>query len=279
VISTRGGRLHRFDRELLARRAPYRGSVEAVYRGAAVVRPDEGGYRLTLLGPSRGLVPWGVQIPWDPAPAVGERVHFRGRLLTIGSAALELEGEGAPLSLRDAAPAVAAHRALNRLNRLPAVTGCERDPGWALLRRRLAALVRTLLRWPEDQARVQWAASRLVGLGAGSTPSGDDLLLGVAAAGWRWLHPDRLRCYLQAIGGLPGEATTPVSREMLEHAAQGAFPAPLRDFVLALTARRVDEARLSRLNRVLLAVGACSGAAWREGVGALARALGEGGLG
>jgi hypothetical protein len=123
---------------------------------------------------------------------------------------------------------------------------------------------------------VDHAVRRLVGLGAGSTPSGDDLLVGVGAGAWRWLRPERLQCYLQALEGVPLEATTLVSREMLQHAARGAFPAPLGDFVRALTAPELQMERLRQALQDLLRVGARSGTEWRAGLAALVHTLAEG---
>ncbi|MBI5542261.1 MAG: hypothetical protein HY901_00105, partial [Deltaproteobacteria bacterium] len=90
---------HRFDRSLLGA-GPLRGRVATVFTHAAIARLEPGGSLLTLLHPSRELVPFGVAIPWDQAPlTMGDAVRLTDRALLIGSAQLVLEGEGTALGL------------------------------------------------------------------------------------------------------------------------------------------------------------------------------------
>jgi len=114
----------------------------------------------------------------------------------------------------------------------------------------------------------------LVGLGPGATPTGDDLLCGIAAALWR-LGPGpggtagrtALRAVLAAV---PADATTPTSRAMLAHAAEGRFLEPLAVLARALGDRAAD---LAAAAAALTRVGAQSGADLLAGAVAAGRAV------
>lgn len=118
----------------------------------------------------------------------------------------------------------------------------------------------------------------LVGLGTGSTPAGDDILLGVAAAAWRFAGEDRLRRealegYLDALGGIPAGATTETSLEMLRHARRGAFPEPLLRFVATLAEHPGDARRVEREAALLARSGGQSGCDMLAGAMAMACAV------
>jgi hypothetical protein len=104
--------------------------------------------------------------------------------------------------------------------------------------RRLAA---ALCRGETDPTRYRQLISGLAGLGPGLTPTGDDLLVGAAAAACRLVqagHLDEppLSCFLQALGSLPPGSTTPTGRQMIQHAAGREFAQPLLDFISVLGA-------------------------------------------
>ena len=84
----------RFDRSLLEA-GPLSGQIVAVFPEAALARLGVDGVLLTLLHPSRDLVPFGVAIPWDDRPpAAGDAVRLTDRELSLGRARFLLEGEG-----------------------------------------------------------------------------------------------------------------------------------------------------------------------------------------
>ncbi len=106
-----------------------------------------------------------------------------------------------------------------------------------------------------DDADVERVVEGMVGLGPGSTPSGDDALVGFLAARWA----------VTGEGGAAARAalrsaprTGAVSRSFLELAARGAFCEPLASLARALADGRAEDA--TRLARACLGHGATSGA-------------------
>jgi hypothetical protein len=106
-------------------------------------------------------------------------------------------------------------------------------------------------------------AERLVGLGAGGTPAGDDLLVGYLAGLWASVGGDRPRTGFAAgladlIRGL-GERTNDVSRIYLEAAAEGEVSERLADVVRSIAE---GEARpiVTAAAAAAIAVGHSSGA-------------------
>jgi hypothetical protein len=104
-----------------------------------------------------------------------------------------------------------------------------------------------------DAAGSLAAAERLLGLGPGLTPSGDDCLVGWLAAAW--VGDDLGRALGKAVGPelltAAGVRTGPLSRAFLAAAARGHVAVPVRDFVVA-----PDDRGLAGL----LALGETSGA-------------------
>jgi len=101
------------------------------------------------------------------------------------------------------------------------------------------------------------AADRLVGLGAGLTPSGDDVLVGLTAALRAAGHPLADPLSRHAARRSP-DATTDVARAAHEHAAHGDYAERLHEVLDAL-AHGDDAAVRLRVERAL-AWGASSGA-------------------
>lgn len=123
-----------------------------------------------------------------------------------------------------------------------------------------------------DVARVEALAPVLVGLGVGSTPAGDDYLVGAfyalwsrSDAGWLVAPAQRLAAH-----------TTRASAAWLRAAARGEVGAAWRSLLLALGAGHSDEA-LRRSTREVLERGATSGAASLAGFIDLAELLFDGG--
>jgi hypothetical protein len=96
------------------------------------------------------------------------------------------------------------------------------------------------------------AAHRLVGLGPGLTPAGDDYLLGVMAG--LWLRDERE--LLPIIGGV-AKHTTLLSAAFLRAAAQGCFAAPWH--ALASAFERQDATALRVTSEGIARIGASSG--------------------
>lgn len=149
----------------------------------------------------------------------------------------------------------------------------------------LHALVGHLASGDADAACYERAVARLVGLGPGLTPTGDDLLVALAATSRLLSGADNggnghgvliSRAAADALAGavatLPPIVTTEVAHHLLRESAAGRFPEPLAAFLRALGDRRVDRETLVRLADRLISTGAHSGADWLAGVVALARA-------
>lgn len=101
----------------------------------------------------------------------------------------------------------------------------------------------------------------LVGLGAGLTPSGDDVLAGALVAGSATGDPRLGGWRAGTVAALARRRTTAVSRALLHHALGGWATTELADFVTA-ACRGGSDGSLDRL----LAVGHTSGAALASGV-------------
>jgi len=110
--------------------------------------------------------------------------------------------------------------------------------------------------------------ANLVGLGSGSTPSGDDVLVGILA-GLTALSAlsaakQELDALRQALAGV-SLRTHPASAQMLAAAADGSFPEPLVDLASALGDAGPSANPAAAATRVL-ALGASSGHSFLAGV-------------
>ncbi|MHB8797234.1 MAG: oxamate carbamoyltransferase subunit AllH family protein [Thermoanaerobaculia bacterium] len=143
---------------------------------------------------------------------------------------------------------------------------------------RLVALVRGLVAGEVRVAAFRPDAAGLTGLGPGLTPTGDDVLVGLAAmsrrlVGGGLLEPRAAVAFETTLAGLPAEGTTPAARALLEAASRGAFPVVLADLVEAFGGTDVPTDRLRLLAERLAAIGAHSGTDLLAGALALVEAL------
>jgi hypothetical protein len=83
-----------------------------------------------------------------------------------------------------------------------------------------------------DLERLPAVARPLLGLGPGLTPSGDDALVGLAAALHALDHPDRR--FLRPLAAEAADRTTRVASDLLRHAGEGRFTQRLHDLLDAL---------------------------------------------
>ena len=118
---------------------------------------------------------------------------------------------------------------------------------------RLAAALRDA-----DPSAASRAAESLLGLGPGLTPSGDDALVGMAAAVTAMPPPGMLDAtYLRRAVDTAPARTTAVSTAFLRHAADGEFAAGLHHLIAALIGP--DPTRLASTIERSVAFGATSG--------------------
>jgi len=119
------------------------------------------------------------------------------------------------------------------------------------------------------EGEVQVAAYRsdvvaLTGLGPGLTPTGDDLLIGVAAMARRltdadFLAPRAAESFAAALSGLAPNLTTPAAAALLERASKGLYPSVLTAVVEQLGNPEIEPAAIVEKVVRLTAVGAHSG--------------------
>ncbi|MDD5264168.1 MAG: DUF2877 domain-containing protein [Candidatus Bipolaricaulis sp.] len=230
---------------------------------------------ISVQTPAAPLHPWAIEVPaMPPGIAVGapayadsEQIHFLpltmdhgprttdAAIHTLRAACHELRIT--PYTTREIQRAASNRAACHRLldeRRPQSVEAFEGE-------------VRAVVAQWQTTGDLLLLAS-LVGLGSGSTPSGDDVLVGILAgltalsalsAAKRQL--DALR---QVLAGV-SLRTHPASWQMLAAAADGSFPEPLVDLVSALGDAEPGE-RLLAAATCVLALGATSGQSLLAGV-------------
>jgi hypothetical protein len=247
------------------------GRVEAAYARACVLMLNGYGL-LTLVTSTIGRVPRGIVIDapseftFASSIAIGAPVAARSGILRIRDTALAIDLRPAPswrsalgaLNIDGTSPAVllareAAMAALRQDGRSDLFVRIGGAPLTAL-----DAAVRAL-----DVAAAEKAMSRLIGLGEGLTPAGDDYLVGYAAGLWACAGTDesRLNFVVAFSGALKRVAAKAgkISRVYLEAAAEGEVSERL--FTLASNiADGSGGAVVSRTVAAALAVGHSSGA-------------------
>ena len=239
---------------------------------------------LSLHGPGPIPSPFGIA-----CPALSIQSELAGAAVRLESGAVVLKG-WLRVELADAA---VADTALPGSAPYPPITACLADAGRRvtdgllpvvaarlegapLPATPLAAVASPALARLEETTATgdatAWlvAATRLLGLGPGLTPSGDDCLVGwLAGARASGPRGQRLAATVGAtLVAVAVERTTPLSRAFLAAAAAGHVAVPVREFVTS-----PDEPRL----RGLLAVGETSGADVLAGYLLARHALGRGG--
>ena len=156
-------------------------------------------------------------------------------------------------------------------------------PATDAIRTALAAVVSHLARGEAGPGCYATDVARLVGLGPGLTPSGDDLLVALVAMSSRLVTGGLLQAasadrLASEVAKVPSGRTTAIAHHLMAEAAGGRFPEPLAEFVAALGDPGIDHASLSRLVDRLAGTGAHTGADWIAGAISLSRGcLAQGG--
>ncbi len=243
------------------------GVAAAVHRRAVVLRLEDG--TVTVSTPSLGAFPDGA--------VLGAEVDLRGLGIHPGAVVtLDLTGAASwsPRMQRRVLRAVtlAARLAMARA----AAGGARVTEGFGpLLAREAGATGATAVLSPYfrradpaiarvasaleagDVAGAARAGWDLVGLGPGSTPSGDDVLVGLSAALFATGHP-AARPFAAACAAVAVGRTTDVAERLHRHAARGEFCERLHSLMGAILAG--DPARLPSAIATALDWGATSGA-------------------
>ncbi len=251
----------RFDRSILVDLPGFCGRIHPVFHTAAIVSDPSGLPVLTLLHPSRLLVPFGIAYPLAFSSELdGCVLSLDGRSLTVARPGkilchITLSADGIDLRVDRPGPCDLAlvraqitqvdwperTRAL-RGQKLPAN---DHDLFLPVLARALASPIRILRAPFVDDRALRDALAALVGLGPGMTPSGDDVIAGMLAAAYRlaaghcW-SADRLDALCGAVRDLPTGVTTMTSLQMLRHARNGRFVEPLCRLVRHLGTKGID---------------------------------------
>ncbi len=238
-----------------------RGTVHSVFAHACNIETASGEL-VTLLAPELGAAPHGIRLAvqvarFDAWLHAGEEAILRDAVLRLPQAGVAFDlaaaaiwrGTVAGIALQTRSSATEA-----RLRELRAIV-LERAPRQGIaaafrhgashatfLERafftRLAQTLPVLARATEhhDMGAVATAAARLVGLGPGLTPAGDDFLTGYLAALWSRAGSRAWQDAALAAALVPlFVRTNAISRQMLDDAAQGRFAQALVDVTLALS--------------------------------------------
>lgn len=252
--------------------------VQSVYRWVVNISTADG--LLTVASPEGGGLPNGILVDlgadWrEIGVDSGMAVFATDAAIRVPDAGLEIRFDGAARwSPRFRSPADAADTAAARWRRRAGATwAMARDrasaAGFGALLREDAAhdplgipgVARPILSElvvaleAGDRTRAAEAASRLVGLGPGLTPSGDDVLVGIEAALHALARPSAGFLAL-AMDDVEGR-TTAVAATLLRHAGAGEFAERLHALLAALLGSD-DEAIPAALDRAV-AWGATSG--------------------
>jgi len=278
--------------ETIGSRVPRRhcsGRVEAVFENACNVALDAGGL-VTVLAPHAGNVAHGVRLSNDVRFEVRMR---RGMPVRIEEDWIDFDSGAAMVGLTAARLWASALRpgccewnsrsdraaAIVRdlLRREAALRGSEfltvvlrmEDPATPLAVR-IAPILASLAHCTHarDRAGALRQVARLIGLGPGLTPAGDDFIIGwLAGLALRAGNaPQREFLHYICAGIAPlGSATTSVSRQHLEDACALAFSERLSDLCLAIGDAALGP-RLATTVAAVLRVGASSGADAAAGV-------------
>lgn len=270
----------------MAADAPLELEVEAVHRHTVVMKVVGAtslfrGRRLVLLHPARSLVPFGLRCDSNEAFAalprsIGATGVLSGRALSFtGRATFALEGDGEDLRVRPARSLPSPSLIRQRLEWLqpelaPDDAAREKEPLARALAGRLAAFAGRIrdgaLVGADDLTRP------LVGLGLGSTPSGDDMIAGALAALWSLgcAPATAARAAIaREVARIALDQTTRTSLEMLWHAARGYFPHALGALARALASASISRAEVSASAEALFHLGATSGRDMAAGLRAI----------
>ncbi|MEW5987165.1 MAG: DUF2877 domain-containing protein [Chloroflexota bacterium] len=252
------------------------GAVHSVFTHACNLRLG-GGRLVTLLTEDQSDLPQGIRLATPAGFSFGslglqsgQVVKSRDGVLTFAGSALMIDLGTAqpwqvdltqrPVDLGD--PAV--RRAFQEV--WQQWSTCRPPEGELVvqLQGRIGELLTTLQEAAGryDRAQAQQAAAGLIGLGAGLTPSGDDVLVGFLAGLWATAadRPGR-RVFLEAFAATIvalAERTNEISRSFLWNAARGEFSSALANLVQAI-AYGADSPMVEQTTAAALRVGHRSG--------------------
>ncbi len=236
--------------------------VQSVFDSAVNLKLTQEDRLITVLLSDHYELPQGIRIATQAAVPlsslkIDQHASARGGVLRFASSALSIDLRGAPVwtcplpALNIDMRASAVQQAwttvwglLNKRQRLQAtdlIAGdlFQRDAGSALSRRMsdpVLGLIASTERM-DMEASLQ-AAQKMIGLGPGVTPSGDDILIGFLAGLWSLAGENPMRLsFIQSFGSALSSITTQtneISRTYLYHAARGQVASSLSNLAGAI---------------------------------------------
>lgn len=258
-------------------RANFDATIRSVFDSAVNFRLANEDRLITLLISDRYELPQGIRINDKnislQSLTVGLRAASRGGILRFDSSSLTIDLRGAPVWKcrvpelhADMLVPVAmqawssAWEFLNRQQRLKhteivADDLFQLDAG-SLLNRKLSQPILQLVSAAE-QFDVQGAihsAKKMIGLGPGVTPSGDDILIGFFAGLWSLAGDDQAQLsFMHSFGESllnVAKQTNEISRTYLYHAGQGQFSSSLSNLAEAIALGGQVESAIHEAMRV-----------------------------
>ena len=261
--------------------APFAGEIHSVFAHACNIALSSGKL-LSLVVREIGAVPCGFRLATPAGFSFFDHIRADGAVANRAGL-LRIEGSTLSVDLRSAIPwrsnldafPIACSRTEVAAAWHAAWRALVAHGGAAPLQRQAGAAINNLVdaagSW--RAGRIGTAVERLIGLGDGLTPAGDDFLIGFFA-GLTALPPNRQRdAFRKALGEkIAAEAahTGTISRLYLEAALAGEVSEPLA--VLAAAIGRGDARGTARAAAGAMAVGATSGATASYGLLLAARA-------
>lgn len=263
-------------------RRDFDAALHSVFTGAANLRLAKNGRLITLLGATDADLPQGVRLDTPPGFSFadlprGEPFTCRDGILRCEEADLSADLRRArrwrcdlpalAVSMRDPATRNAAQFVLEMIAGRRAL---EQD-AWPAAARAMDAITPRLVAAARrcDSRAAARCAARLVGLGPGLTPAGDDFLVGFLAGLWsaEGASDGRL-AFAAGLGrsvARSARRTNDISRTYLLHAARGQVSSRLSDLAGAI-GRGEGEDRLRQAATDSLRVGHISGLAATSGL-------------
>jgi hypothetical protein len=247
-----GGRVYRYLKE-----RPRTGRVASLFRHGFNVLFDEEsdpGF-VSIQSQDAPLHPWALGVPEVSVKIqLGSAVSAESPRISLGPTTIHWQR--ATCYALQITPHIneSMSRARGRTSLLPSHLEEHRDP----FEERIDGILRE---WREHGD--PGALLDLIGLGSGSTPSGDDVLVGVVAGltalgksdAYRSIHAEEI-----------GKRTSLPSAQMIAAALDGSFPEPLCNLVAALGREDVDDVEIRGLAERLVALGENSGRAMLRGL-------------
>ena len=254
-------------------------SVHSVFTHACNLQITGGGL-ITLLDSKLGKLPQGIMLSLPDAFSFesigfrrGQYVACRNGIIHINPLPFQIDLTTAthwradllsyPIDMRRPAVRRAWLAAHAEWQRVPTPADAIAAKAQSVIRSTLPLLARAVRAHDLESSR-QYAA-RLIGLGIGLTPSGDDVLVGFLAGLWSTFgRQSFLDHFAQEVISL-APRTTDISRAYLIHAAQGQVSSVLENLCHAI-ARGAPADEIRHATLIALHVGHTSGA---DGVGGL----------